>query len=86
MNGEPPPIPQVLEKHHVLRAFEVMVGEDIGLLKGLSAELYWNFRNAVAGCILATDFEKHSSFCDQVGPHPSSVLLSAEGKAALFNM
>jgi len=52
----------------VLRAFEVMVGQDIGLLKGLSAQSYWDFRNAVAGCILATDFAKHSSYCDQVGP------------------
>jgi hypothetical protein len=58
----------VLEKHHVLRAFEVMVGEDIGLLKGLSSESYWDFRNTVAGCILATDFAKHSSYCEQVGP------------------
>ncbi|KAJ1480619.1 hypothetical protein T484DRAFT_1900840, partial [Baffinella frigidus] len=56
----------VLEKHHVLRAFEVMVGEDIGLLKGLSSESYWDFRNTVAGCILATDFAKHSSYCEQV--------------------
>jgi len=56
----------VLEKHHVLRAFEVMVGQDIGLLKGLSSESYWDFRNAVAGCILATDIAKHSSYCAQV--------------------
>ncbi|KAJ1471739.1 hypothetical protein T484DRAFT_1639619 [Baffinella frigidus] len=58
----------VLEKHHVLRAFEVMVGQDIGLLKGLSSESYWDFRNAVAGCILATDFAKHADYCNQVGP------------------
>ena len=51
----------------MLRAFEVMVGQDIGLLKGLSAQSYWDFRNAVAGCILATDFAKHSSYCDKVG-------------------
>jgi len=63
-----PSSPQVLEKHHVLRAFEVMVGEDIGLLKGLSAESYWNFRNNVASCILATDFAKHPAYCEQVGP------------------
>ncbi|KAJ1467432.1 hypothetical protein T484DRAFT_1645672 [Baffinella frigidus] len=56
----------VLEKHHVLRAFEVMVGQDIGLLKGLSSESYWDFRNAVAGCILATDIAKHSSYCAQL--------------------
>ena len=62
------PFPQVLEKHHVLRAFEVMVGEDIGLLKGLSAESYWDFRNNVASCILATDFAKHPAYCNQVGP------------------
>jgi len=35
---------QVLEKHHVLRTFEVMVGEDIGLLNGLSSDSYWDFR------------------------------------------
>ncbi|KAJ1480609.1 hypothetical protein T484DRAFT_1668822 [Baffinella frigidus] len=58
----------VLEKHHVLRTFEVMVGQDIGLLKGLSSESYWDFRNAVAGCILATDIARHSSYCEQVGP------------------
>ena len=63
-----PHFPQVLEKHHVLRAFEVMVGEDIGLLQGLSAESYWDFRNNVASCILATDFTKHTAYCNQVGP------------------
>ena len=52
----------------MLRAFEVMVGQDIGLLKGLSAESYWDFRNNVAGCILATDFAKHPDYCKQVGP------------------
>ncbi|KAJ1472019.1 hypothetical protein T484DRAFT_1976402 [Baffinella frigidus] len=56
----------VLERHHVIRAFEVMVRQDIGLLKGLSSESYWDFRNAVAGCILATDFAKHSSYSEQV--------------------
>ncbi|KAJ1482889.1 hypothetical protein T484DRAFT_3635774 [Baffinella frigidus] len=56
----------VLEKHHVLRAFEVMVRQDIGLLKGLSSESYWDFRNAAAGCILATDFARHSSYRDQL--------------------
>jgi len=50
----------------VLRAFEVMVGQDIGLLKGLSSGSYWDFRNCVGGCILATDFAKHPSFCEQV--------------------
>jgi hypothetical protein len=75
----------VLEKHHVLRAFEVMVGQDIGLLKGLSSESYWDFRNAVAGCILATDFAKHAFYCEQVGPPSSSFLLSAEGKAAFID-
>ena len=50
----------------MLRAFEVMVGQDIGLLKGLSSDSYWCFRNTVAGCILATDFAKHSSYCKQV--------------------
>jgi hypothetical protein len=75
----------VLEKHHVLRAFEVMVGQDIGLLKGLSSESYWDFRNAVAGCILATDFAKHAFYCEQVGPPSSSFMLSAEGKAAFLD-
>ena len=75
----------MLEKHHVLRAFEVMVGQDIGLLKGLSSDSYWNFRNAVAGCILATDFAKHSSYCDKVGPQPSLSLFIAEGKASFLD-
>jgi len=52
----------VLEKHHAIRTFEVMVDREIGLLEGLSTKTYYDFRNAVSGCILATDFGCHKTF------------------------
>ena len=53
----------LLEKHHTLRAFEVMVSDATGLLEGISSAQYWEFRNVVSGCILATDFSRHGEYC-----------------------
>eukprot|EP00290_Baffinella_frigidus_P028529 CAMPEP_0180231538 /NCGR_PEP_ID=MMETSP0987-20121128/26892_1 /TAXON_ID=697907 /ORGANISM="non described non described, Strain CCMP2293" /LENGTH=167 /DNA_ID=CAMNT_0022196889 /DNA_START=1 /DNA_END=500 /DNA_ORIENTATION=+ len=52
----------LLEKHHALRAFEVMVDRDVGLLEGLSTAQYYNFRKTVTDCILATDMTKHAIY------------------------
>jgi len=58
---------KVLEKHHALRAFEIMADSEIGVLRGISAARYYAFRRAVSGCILATCFADHSDFVAKMG-------------------
>jgi len=49
-----------LEKHHTLRAFEIMADSEIGVLQGISTPRYYAFRQSVSGCILATCPANHS--------------------------
>jgi len=53
---------KLLEKHHTLRAFEIMADSEIGVLQGISTVRYHAFRQAVSGCILATCPADHSEF------------------------
>ena len=53
---------KLLEKHHALRAFEIMADSEIGVLQGISTASYYAFRQAVSGCILATCPANHSEF------------------------
>ena len=59
----------ILEKHHALRTFEVMVNSDVGLLTGLSTEEYYAFRATVSTCIWGTDFGSHASFLARLSAH-----------------
>ncbi|KAJ1483859.1 hypothetical protein T484DRAFT_1895259 [Baffinella frigidus] len=49
----------LLEKHHALRALELMCDSDVGILEGLSSEQYYQFRSSVFNTILATDMDRH---------------------------
>jgi len=57
---------QVLEKHHSLRAFELMVDEEIDLLRGLNTSKYYEFRTMVTRAIMATDMARHAEYVDQL--------------------
>jgi hypothetical protein len=54
-----------LEKHHSLRAFEVMVDTDIDLLSGFNTSTYYNFRDMVMNVILSTDMTRHGEFLER---------------------
>ena len=56
------PRDKLLEKHHSLRAFEIMVSLNIDLLHDLSTHDFYSFRRTVESVILATDMSKHSDF------------------------
>jgi hypothetical protein len=56
------PRDKLLEKHHSLRAFEIMVSLNIDLLHGLSTNDFYSFRRTVESVILATDMSKHAVF------------------------
>jgi cAMP-specific phosphodiesterase len=51
-----------LEKHHSRVAFQLMVLEEVDLLKGFSTTKYYAFRDAVFKLILATDMSRHSDY------------------------
>jgi len=53
---------KLLEKHHALRAFEIMKDSEIGVFQGISTASYYAFRQAVSGCIIATCPANHSEF------------------------
>jgi len=53
---------KLLEKHHTLRAFQIMADSEIGVLQGISTARYYAFRQAVSGCILATCYANHSEY------------------------
>ena len=53
---------ELLEKHHALRAFEIMVDSQVDLLSSLGPDEYYQFRASVTACILATDMSRHSDF------------------------
>jgi len=57
----------VLEKHHTLRAFQVMVDEH--LLDKLSTVRYYEFRNIVSRCILATEISRHKDYIATLHEH-----------------
>jgi len=59
----------ILEKHHALRTFEVMVNSDVGLLTGLSTVEYYAFRATVSTCIWGTDFGSHAAFLARLSAH-----------------
>lgn len=54
-----------LEKHHSLRAFEVMVDTDIDLLSGFNTSAYYTFRAMVVNVILSTDMTKHKEYLER---------------------
>jgi hypothetical protein len=54
-----------LEKHHSLRAFEVMVDTDIDLLSGFNTSTYYSFRDMVMNVILSTDMTRHGEFFER---------------------
>ena len=58
---------KLLEKHHTLRAFEIMADSEIGVLQGVSTVRYYAFRRTVSGCILATCIADHSEFVAKMG-------------------
>jgi len=60
---------EILEKHHAIRAFQIMVDQEVGLLKGLSTVKYYRFREVVTRCILATDIARHKDFLDALTTH-----------------
>ena len=43
-----------------------MVNEEVGLLKGLSTVKYYQFREIVTRCILATDISRHKVAAEPV--------------------
>jgi len=53
---------KVLEKHHSLRAFELMVDGEVDLLRGLNTQKYYDFRKRVTNTILATDMARHADY------------------------
>jgi len=63
----------VLEKHHALRAFEVMVDQDIGILNKLNTVDYWEFRSQVMKTILATEIARHKEYIAKMQEHQSKV-------------
>ena len=67
---------KLLEKHHTLRAFEIMADSEIGVLRGISTARYYAFRQAVSGCILATCPANHREFVTKLAT------LAGEGGAA----
>ena len=54
----------LLEKHHALRALELMC--DIGILDGLSSSQYYQFRSSVSQVILATDLTRHGEYLEHL--------------------
>ena len=65
------PRDKLLEKHHSLRAFEIMASLNIDLLHGLSTHDFYSFRRTVESVILATDMTKHASFIAETREHVS---------------
>mmetsp|Transcript_14283 Transcript_14283/g.33037 ORF Transcript_14283/g.33037 Transcript_14283/m.33037 type:complete len:585 (-) Transcript_14283:192-1946(-) len=59
----------LLEKHHALRAFEVMVDREVDLLRGLRTVKYYEVRGNVNRVILATDISKHSEYLAKLRAH-----------------
>jgi hypothetical protein len=59
----------VLEKHHALRAFEVMVDREIGILDGLNTVEYYEFRGNVSKAILATEIARHKDYISRMDEH-----------------
>jgi hypothetical protein len=51
-----------LEKHHSRVAFQLMVLEEVDLLRGFSTSRYYAFRDCVFKLILATDMSRHSDY------------------------
>jgi cAMP-specific phosphodiesterase len=56
----------LLEKHHALRALNIMCDTDIGILDGLSSEQYYQFRSSVSKIILATDITRHGEYLEHL--------------------
>lgn len=57
---------QVLEKHHSLRAFELMVDEEVDLLRGLNTSRYYEYRTMVTRAIMATDMAQHAQYVQKL--------------------
>ena len=55
-----------LEKHHSLRAFELMVDEEVGLLRNLNTSQFYEFRRTVFDIIVATDMKRHMEYAAKV--------------------
>ena len=55
-----------LEKHHSIRAFELMVDNRVGLLDNLDTTEYYRFRQSVVDIILATDMQRHGEYATLV--------------------
>ena len=58
--------PGLLEKHHSIRAFELLISKDLGLLRNLPTDDRVNVRHLVRDLILATDMARHSEMCEQL--------------------
>ena len=56
--------PGLLEKHHSVRAFELLMCKSLGLLQNLATEDRINTRKLVRDIILATDMSRHAAFLD----------------------
>lgn len=69
-----------LEKHHSLRAFEVMVDTDIDLLSGFNTTAYYSFRDMVMNVILSTDMSRHVEFLDRARSEGGDISRKLEGE------
>ena len=53
--------PGLLEKHHSIRAFELLISKDLDLLRNLPTDDRVNVRHLVRDLILATDMARHKA-------------------------
>jgi hypothetical protein len=55
-----------LEKHHTRVAFQLMVVDEVDLLRGFSTSRYYAFRDCVFKLILATDMSRHGEYLERM--------------------
>jgi hypothetical protein len=73
--------PGLLEKHHSIRAFELLICKDIPLLQHLPADDRVNLRSLVRDIILATDMTRHTTILEQA----EMLLWGGSGAKAIRN-